>query len=431
VRLLGARTPLVSLALVALNPWVIRGSDSIRPYGLGMIFIALTVAALWRGVTSLKTRWLLLAGGLAILSVQCLYQNAFLLAAICFAAAVASLRGFQVKRIVAIGMVGAAAAASLLIYLPSIAKARDWSEILPSRPGLMEVLRHVPDTTGAGGVIQSWLWLAVLVLSAIVGIRALTIKSKAPDAEPSLPLYSSSLILIASALYVAAVHAAQVATQPWYYAPLLAAAAPALEVTVRAATPGRVPRLAALTVAVLAAGVAAPTLLGMMTERRTNADEVAAYLEEHASPSDAIVVYPFYLGVSFQRYYKGPIAWTTVPPLSEIRIHRYDLFKKAMTHPNAVDPVLATMDRALQSGHRVWIVGGLQTPRMDQPAPSIVPAPHPQTGWSWGPYDQVWGEQAAYFLSSHGTQFNTAPDLGVSEVSPYERVKLLVVSGWK
>jgi hypothetical protein len=200
-------------------------------------------------------------------------------------------------------------------------------------------------------------------------------------------------------------------------------------VTIRAATPVRVPRLAALGVAVLAAGMAAPTAIGMMNERRTNADKVAAYLEEHAVRGDAIVVYPFYIGVSFQRYYKGPVAWTTIPPMSEIRIHRYDLYKDAMTHPSTVDSVLVTMGQSLHSGHRVWIVGGLQTPRMDQPPPTIDPAPNPETGWSLFPYEQVWGERAAYYLASHATQFGTA-DIGVSQVSSYEVVKLLVVSGW-
>jgi hypothetical protein len=102
-----------------------------------------------------------------------------------------------------------------------------------------------------------------------------------------------------------------------------------------------------------------------------------------------------------------------------------------MANPDPTGPVLALMGRGLQSGHRVWIVGGLQTPRTDRPPPSIAPAPHPVSGWAWAPYDSTWGEQAAYFLASHATQVDTAPDLGSARTSPYERVKLLVVSGWR
>jgi hypothetical protein len=50
VRLLGGPAPLLALALVAWNPWFIRTVASVRPYGLGMVFIVLTVAAMWKWV---------------------------------------------------------------------------------------------------------------------------------------------------------------------------------------------------------------------------------------------------------------------------------------------------------------------------------------------------------------------------------------------
>lgn len=430
VRLLGGSAPLLALALVTLNPWVIRTVASVRPYGLGMVFIVLTVPAMWKWVALSSKRWLAMAAVLAILSVQTLYQNAFLIMAICIAAALASLRGREWKRIIGIGLVGGVAAASLLPYLPSIAKAREWNVLLVTRPSLMELIRHIPDMTGAGGAFQTWVWLAVLAASAVVAVRYWNVKrTQAPP--PDLPFFSATLILLATIFFVAAVKATQLVTQPWYYGPLLAVVAPALDVTVRAAGTGKTPRIAVLATALLVSGVSGASIFRQIREPRTNIDAVAAYLGEHAAPEDEIVVYPFYLGISFQRYYKGSVGWTTIPPLREIRIHRYDLFKEAMTSPNPTAPVLAAMDRALQSGHRVWIVGGLQPPQMDRPPPSIAPAPHPVSGWYWIPYYTVWGQQAAYFLSSHAIQFDTVSDLGASRASPYESVNLLVVSGWK
>lgn len=430
-RLLGRRTPILSLALVALNPWVIYGADSIRPYGLGMVFIALTVGATWKWVASSSTRWLVAASALAILSAQCLYQNAFLLAAICLAAAIAAPRESRLKTILGVGGIGVAAALSLLIYLPSIAKAREWSVLLLTRPGWAELIRHVPDTTGAGGAIQNWAWLAVLALCAILAVRSLTVRSRAQTPAPDPSRFGASLVLIGTMVYLVAIRSAGVVTQPWYYAPLLAALAPALDAIAGDERTVRPARIAVLATAFLAAVVSAPSLLQQMNESRTNIDRVAAYVRESASPGDAIVVYPFYLGITFQRYYNGPVPWTTIPPLREVRIHRYDRFKEAMASPDPTGPVLALMGRGLQSGHRIWIVGGLQTPRTDRPPPSIAPAPHPVSGWAWAPYDSTWGEQAAYFLASHATQFDTAPDLGSARTSPYERVKLLVVSGWR
>jgi hypothetical protein len=395
-----------------------------------MVFIVLTVAAIWNWVAFSSKRWLALAAVLAILSVQTLYQNAFLILAICIAAALASLRGREWKRIVGIGLVGGVAGASLLPYLPSIAKAREWNVLLVTRPGLTDLIRHIPDMTGAGGAFQTWIWLAVLAASAVVAARSWN-RKRTQASPPDLPLFSATLILLATILFVAAVKATQLVTQPWYYGPLLAVVAPALDVTARAVGTDKTSRIAVLATALLVIGVSGASVFRQMKEPRTNIDAVAAYLREHAAPEDEIVVYPFYLGVSFQRYYKHSVAWTTIPPLREVRIHRYDLVKEAMTSSNPTAPVLEAMDRALQSGHRVWIVGGLQPPQMDQPPPSIAPAPHPVSGWYWIPYYTVWGQQAAYSLSLHATRFDTVPGLGASRASPYESVNLLVVSGWK
>ncbi len=74
--------PLISLSLLGLNATAIFWGDSLRAYGLGSLGIVLALAAMcgllekptWRrtGILSLA----------AVLSVQALYQNAFLFASI-------------------------------------------------------------------------------------------------------------------------------------------------------------------------------------------------------------------------------------------------------------------------------------------------------------------------------------------------------------
>jgi hypothetical protein len=142
-------------------------------------------------------------------------------------------------------------------------------------------------------------------------------------------------------------------------------------------------------------------------------------------------VFPFYFGVSFQRYYRGASDWITIPPVQDLRIHRYDLFKAEMARPDAMAPVLGSMERSLRSGHRVWLVGGLPEPDMSQPAPSIPPAPHPVSGWFGQPYVVTWGQQGSYFLTSHALQIQTVPTPGGDSVSPYENISLMVASGWR
>ena len=74
--------------------------------------------------------------------------------------------------------------------------------------------------------------------------------------------------------------------------------------------------------------------------RQTNIDLIAAQLREQAGPNDLILVYPWYCGITFNRYYHGAAPWTTLPALSDPRIHRYDLLKEklAARRPDQAGP---------------------------------------------------------------------------------------------
>jgi hypothetical protein len=90
--------------------------------------------------------------------------------------------------------------------------------------------------------------------------------------------------------------------------------------------------------------------------RKTNMDLLAAKLEELSQKDDLIVVSPFYVGISFSRYYRGSTTWITLPEVSDHSMHRYDLFKIKMTQNEPIKPVLQKMIGALKDGHRVWSV---------------------------------------------------------------------------
>src|SRR6185295_300864 len=89
--------PLYSLALIGLSPIAVRAVDSIRPYGVGMVLIVATMALMWKAIESPSAKRFVGAGILAVLSVQCMYQNAFLLLAICVAGAAVSLKRADLK----------------------------------------------------------------------------------------------------------------------------------------------------------------------------------------------------------------------------------------------------------------------------------------------------------------------------------------------
>ena len=79
--MLRAGPPLLTLAMFGAHTVVVQTAGSLRPYGLGTLFIVLSVGAIGR-LTSVPRRGpFLYALAAAILAVQTLYQNATLILA--------------------------------------------------------------------------------------------------------------------------------------------------------------------------------------------------------------------------------------------------------------------------------------------------------------------------------------------------------------
>src|SRR5258705_5475174 len=75
--------PLLAVTLAGLNVTIIRAGDSLRGYGLGSALAVLTLAGIWRLTCRPSLAVFSCAVAVAVLSVQSLYQNAFLLFATC------------------------------------------------------------------------------------------------------------------------------------------------------------------------------------------------------------------------------------------------------------------------------------------------------------------------------------------------------------
>src|SRR5262249_1725948 len=119
-RLVNRQAPLLSLALYGLNATVIVWGDSVRGYGLAALLILLLYGLIWKLASGPTPMRIALAACVSILSVQCSYQNAFLVFAICVSGCLVCWRRRLWSGILAILSVGAVAALSLLIYVPMI-----------------------------------------------------------------------------------------------------------------------------------------------------------------------------------------------------------------------------------------------------------------------------------------------------------------------
>jgi branched-subunit amino acid transport protein AzlD len=432
-RRLGCRTPLLALALVGLSPWAVSTMASIRPYGIGMVFLTLTLGAVWAATEAGTMRRWLTAGALAILSVQCMYQNAILLLGMGVAAILAALLAGRRGAALGVTLVGLGAALSLLPYVPNIAAARDWNVVIQVPTGWGQLLSTLRIAASGGPPLAEWPWVAAALASLYLGYRSLGQKPKhgaaAPDA-PNVAFFAATLLVVTTAVFLLALKSTRLPTEPWYYVPLLVAVIPALDAAIAASFTSVAPRAARLGLVLVVALSASVFAWRQLAERRTNLDRVAAHLAANAVEGDAVIVSPVYYGVAFQRYYKGPARWMTLPPLDETRIHRYDLVKAAMTRTDAVQPAIQAMSEALASGHRVWLVGGLPDPGPNAAA-ALPVAPSGPMGWYCGPYFVGWGRQASYMLSQHALRGEPVSVPIHGPVNPYENVPMVVVSGWK
>jgi hypothetical protein len=126
---------------------------------------------------------------------------------------------------------------------------------------------------------------------------------------------------------------------------------------------------------VVVAATLLPGVRQSVCVRMTNLDFVAQRLNREAGKEDLVLVHPWFCGVTFNRYYTGGAEWLTLPPLTDHRLQRLDLFKEQMQLEAPIQTVLEKVEATLRAGHIVWLVG--YYPFSNPPAP---PRSYPPLG---------------------------------------------------
>lgn len=422
---LNRSAPLIALGLLATNATVIRWGDSLRAYGTASVFVLITLGLVWRYVRSPnRNRWL--AAALAgVLSAHCLFQNAFLLLAICAAGAAVFVRRKDFRNALAALAIGVPAAVSLLMYLPVIRAGQDWSVL--SQTGFIPALiwKNLSSALSAAVPGLNWLWIGLTL--AVLGRCAVAFRAppSVPDDERTSAAFFGAAALIAGLIgFFIFLRLARLPTQVWYFLPLMTFVAVCLDAAL-SQWPARFQAWRWLLPCVAVGSL--PNAWEAAQVRQTNIDLIALALREQARPNDLILVHPWICGISFNRYYTGAAPWTTVPPLDDHRTERYDLMKIAMQLENPIQPVLDRAAATLQSGNRVWVVG--EIPLNGAQPPQIRPAPNNPWGWLDDPYSRVWGAQVGRFLVTHAARGEVMAIPPPDPVSPLENLSLVWVAG--
>jgi hypothetical protein len=425
----GARVPLLALALYALNPLAIRVGDSMRPYGVGIVLTLLVFVLTWKFVKNPRPRTLLWAVIAAVLSVQCLYQNAVFVAAFSLGAWAVTLVRRQWKAAAQTCVIGGVAALSLLPHLSNILKGQDWLEIAKRPATFEQMLTVLAYALDGSGPWLAWLWAGLAMLAAGIVIRSiLLIRPIGPAAGRML--YSATAILASALLYALFLRQIGLKPSPWYFLILIAPAALALDVILSAENLPPI-RLGRVGLCALTALVCGPACLAGVQWRQTNADLVAQTLQTQSQPGDMILVSPWYFGVSLQRYF-GTNRFDTLPPMAEVRIHRYDLMKQQMASENPIGPLLDQVRQTLRSGHALWVVGVFQFPPPGPPQPVYGPY-HGGMELPDSTYFSSWMFQISQIVQTRATSGGEVKIRvpASAKINPLEEMPLLVFRGWK
>jgi hypothetical protein len=468
-RAFGARLPVLSLALVGLNPMLIRYGDSTRAYGLGILLILLTFGSFWRLVdspSSLPTRRVLTAAVLAVLSVHCLYYNSVLLFAIAAGALAVAVRARAWSKVATVLGIGMVAAASLLPYASMMGRKRAWT-FLVSFPGDFAWLwRRACEVLGSPDPLEIWLWVGLFVagLSIVAsfaisnlwrGFARLRIRTENADTcsgrftskltqpyrIPDAVLFAAVALTVGVVGYAAFLRALQYYTQPWYYITIVAFVACGLDVLYGAwpiaTRPQVLPML--LRGVRMAVALALLCLVVMpdweeMPTRHTNVDLLGQRLESLAKKDDVILVPRWECAITLCRYYRGPAEVVSLPPIDDHRFHRYDLVLQQIITTDPIPSVLTKLENVLRSGHHVFVAGELPFPSVPLALPTTSPVYRdPGGGWHGVPYDSAWPLRVGHFLREHALRVGRieVPVPRQARVQEFEKLDFMMLDGWK
>lgn len=465
-RAFGARCPLLSLALIGLNPMFIRYGDSTRAYGLGILLMLLTLWSFWRLVdspTSSSPKRVWRATALALFAVQCLYYNAVLLLAIAAGAVAVAFRARAWRTVMIVLGIGLLAATSLLFYVPMMQRMHSWTFLVSYPIDFLWLWNRACEVIGSPDPLLIWVWMGLLISGigvvagyAIVWLGRWPTRRQAGRDDPEFPfhhgpavfvppvlpdavLFATIALIVGVPAYAVFLRVLRYYTEPWYYITLTAFVAWALDIIF-----GLWPATEKLLMPLLLRGfrlavaVALLCLAGLpawetMRTRQTNVDLLAAQLRCLAKRDDVILFSHWEPAVAFYRYYLGPAEVVTLPPIADHRFHRYDLVLRNMLTADPINPSLRKITATLQGGHTVWLAGGLKL---------VAPGGQPRTlppGFD-GPQGRVaddfyaaWSEQVSFLLQAHARSVTrtSVPVPRGQLVSRLEDLPLTAIRGWR
>lgn len=430
-RALGQSAPVLSLFLVGCQPAIVLW-PSLRSYGLGAALILWTFGSLWKALENPTRGRVAATFLLALLSVQCVYVNLILLAAICVGGIAVCLYREQKRRAILPCAVFAVAASSLLIYIPTLSRIAQWQDITVTSIGFGDVLAGLLHALSTPAPFLIWVWgavAAICIVGAVFRLRASNTSSQ-PDAESDKVLiycyFAAVSIVVGMILFL---QRAGRVTYDWHYVAILVLIAVCLDSSwIHIIRNYRAQSVLTVLVSIVALTLF-PLAWNEIDIRRTNLDLMAVQLKRMAQPNDLIVVAPFQYAITYQRYDQRAASWVAGPDVRDLKIHRYDLLKALMQESDSMRRVEKMMITTLNAGHRIWLVGSFPPPPREEPH-YVLPKGYQQGDKHRGRYENYCISYIAYVVEKYAVKRKIVTPAS-SGISRFERTSLEVVQGFK
>jgi hypothetical protein len=413
---------------LAGNSGLVIWGDSLRGYGVASILLVGFVSCLV-GLMARPDSWWrwTFAATTALLAVHALYQSAFLiLVMLGVGAGLPAARG-NWRLALRFAAIGIPAALSLLIYVQSIQAAQAWWALQKSGFVAEWVLGNLVGCLAAPLSWWGYVWLGLGALA----LRELWCHWPLKRGfGADIQIFSVLSFLLSPIAFLMFVAWSGLPTQVWYFVPLLVVLAVCLDLALADWVQRHVRWIAGVGLLLLALSFA--PALQQVRQRMTNVDLMAAQLATSGESGDLIVISPWYVGVTFARYYEGKTPWRTVPPLADYRMQRFDLLREQMLADHPMSAVLQEIRQVLERGNRLFLVGWYQFPPASSPPPADLPKPpNLATGWNEVPYEDQWGAQVGHLINSHALVVTNLPPSTSAPVSPYENFQVVVAVGFR
>ena len=431
-RLFRGDVPLVGLGLMSLNTTFFVWGTTMRGYGLGSVLIVLMFGCIANLLLASNPQRNIIAMLVCFLGVQVLLYNSVLLIALTGSAVAICLFQRRSKQALVIFAISAVAILSLLPYVPAYLRARDWNILVRGEPTSYSLWKHFEVALGNPGYSIPAVWYAIAVgLAGVLIFRIYKARDAKPDQQQLIWFAISVCVLSVAGCYLF-LRVLSYTTSVWYYLAFICVVAAALDLIASSLCTSdwlRLFRLVFGSTALIAAPFADWSAI---IERQTNVDLAAQAVGTRAAANDLIVVVPWPFGISFQRYYRGPAPWTTIPNISDHRIHRYDLIKAKMISSHAIDDLTEAVRTTLAAGNRVWFVGGLYLPTPEKGPMVLPPAPASRFKWDNRAYTVSWWQQLSVLAVLHANRLDpvTLPVLRNTRTNDLEQTSLTVGQGW-